>query len=99
MLFLLKEKPYVNYGEILMNFESGWRAKKPLYFRDIVWKNTVSETQHKHASPTSLFSLKMLRDFTSIAGYIGKNTSPKKKRNQLKNKRDQLVDRKKVIYL
>jgi len=43
MLFLPKEKPYVNYGAVLINFESGWRAKKPLYFRD-VWKNMVSET-------------------------------------------------------
>jgi len=68
MLFLLKENPYVNYGETLMNFESGWRAKKPLYFRDIIWKNTLSEIQHKLTSLTSLFSLKMLRDFTSIAG-------------------------------
>jgi hypothetical protein len=68
MLFLLKEKPYVNYGEILMNFESGRRAKKPLYFRDIIWKNTLSKSQHKYTSPTSLFSLQMLRDFTSIAG-------------------------------
>jgi len=68
MLFLLKEKPYVNYGEILVNFEYGWGAKKPLYFRDIIWKNTASETEHKHTSPTGLFSLKMLTDFTSIAG-------------------------------
>jgi hypothetical protein len=64
VFLLLKEKPYVNDGAILMNFESGWGAKKPLYFKDIIWKNTASENQHTHTSSTSLFLLKIPRQRT-----------------------------------
>jgi hypothetical protein len=52
MLFLLKEKPYVNDSQILINCVCGGRAIKTLYFTDIIWKKRISETQHKPTAYT-----------------------------------------------
>jgi len=44
------------------------KTRSPYILEILFWKNTVSETQRKHTSLTCLFSLKKLRDFTSIVG-------------------------------
>jgi hypothetical protein len=47
-----------------MNFVSDWRANKPVYFRDIIWKTQYQKLNTSMCHRQVCFSLNMPRERT-----------------------------------